>query len=291
MAHPHPGRRSRRLTLLEFRPKHHLATAHRAKLLQRDHPRPINHAPALLRIHYRRLHSVRRLSSIENRVDPPVQILRDVVRACRADPPKPVCARRRHRHACRYQQRMRHRMRRHPYPHLLQPRRHDLRNPRMLRRQQRQRSRPEGLHQPVRILAHLVCHHAQHRAIAHMHDQRIPARPLLRRKNLFHRCCIQRIRPQPVHRFRRKRHRPTRPQNLRRLRNRLPRSLALQIAHINREPQRLHSLALPMPILTVARPWLVLCSLCARRPLPFTRSSVAFAKRFSLTVSSLTVFC
>ncbi len=257
MPHTHPRRRSRlaRLTLLEFRPKLHIAPAHRAKLLQRDHPRPINHALPLPHIHHRRLHPVRCLSAIQNRVDPAVQILGHVVRACRADPSKPVRARRRHRHLRCHQQRMRHRMRRHPRSHLLQPRRHQLRHFGMLRKQQRQRSRPERIHQPPRILTHFRRHLLQHRCLADMHNQRIPARPLLRRKNPPYCLGIQRIRPQPIDRLRRKRHRPARPQNLRRARNRGSRSPALRIAGFHREPQRLHSLPLPMPILTVAGPW------------------------------------
>ena len=90
------------------------------------------------------------------------------------------------------------------------------------------------------VLANLRRNHFQHRAISNMHDQRIPAGPFLRHKNLLDRARIERIRPQTVDRLRRKRHRTAAAQDPRCPRNRSLRSRTFDIPDIHREPQRLH---------------------------------------------------
>ena len=71
------------------------------------------------------------------------------------------------------------------------------------------------LSQQIRHLSHSL----QHLPITNMHNQRIPLRPLLRRKDLRYCLRIKRIRPQPIHRLSRKRDRPAPTQQLCRLKH------------------------------------------------------------------------
>jgi len=193
-----------------LRLKHlHLADNSRDHL-RRNRTRPVDHHRPYIK--HRRLNSYARRSPIQHRIDPTIQILEHMRRCSRTGSPKPIRTRSCHRHSRPPNQLQRHRMRRHPHTHQRPSRRHRIRHRRSPRQQQRQRPRPESRHQRLylRSLPRLNRGHPPHHPlIAHMHDHRIPARPLFRREYLPNRSRIKRIGSQPINRLSWKRDRAT----------------------------------------------------------------------------------
>ena len=109
------------------------------------------------------------------------------------------------RHAAGRDERLRHRMRRKPHADAVQPRRRFHRNSVRLIHDHRQRARPVGLRQPARAFRHFAGDHlGKLIERRNVHDQRIVARPSLRREDALYRFPVQRVAAQTVYRFRRK---------------------------------------------------------------------------------------
>lgn len=178
-----------------------------SNLLHRDRAGPIDQDRRGVCIEHSRFDSKCRRPGIHHRIDAPIQILEHMFSRRRAGMPKPVRARRGNRHPGAPNYLQRHRVPRHADSHQRPPCSHRIRDLCRSRQQQRQRPRPESTHQPPRRLRHIANHRSQHRLIRHMHNQRIPARTLLGRKNRRHSLQIQRIRAQPIDCLGRQRHR------------------------------------------------------------------------------------
>jgi hypothetical protein len=86
----------------------------------------------------------------------------------------------------------------------------------------------------------------QHGCIRHMHNKRVPRRPLLGEENSFHRLRVERVGPQPVDRLRGERNRAAGTQDLSSLRESLLCCERLHSFHIHGKPDCIFLRHLPV---------------------------------------------
>ena len=181
---------------------------------------------------------------IHERVDPPVEVVEHMRGGGRAGAGKEIGAGRGHWNPGPPDQFQSHRVRRHSHPHQGAASSHHIGHGIRARQKQRQRTWPEGLHQLPRRLGDLAHQALQHRLRAifpgHVHDHRIPRRPLFCLENAAHRIGIQGIRAQSINRLGGQRHQSSGAQNPRRTLQRFLGLGRVQMRRVHHQSQCLH---------------------------------------------------
>ena len=202
----------------------------------RRHPaRPQEERKFLADVDHRGLDADGNGATVKDHLDSPPQVRPHCLRVRRAGAPADVGARGRQGEARSIDQRGGYRMARHSQGGRREPspRLHgdDVPGP----QHQRQGSGPESAHQPPRPLVHaderLRLLHARE-----VEDQGVVRGAPLGPVNPLHRLRVQRVRPKPIDRLRRKGHQPSAPQHLRRTGQNLPAG----VPGVQLDPQRLH---------------------------------------------------
>jgi phospholipase C len=170
----------------------------------------------------RRLDSELGATAVEDQVGAIAQRRYDVLGACRAQSAKRVRARRGKRRSDRFEQRSRHRMRRHANGHRLQSGSHQMRNLRRLWQYDCQRTGPETFDKQPPERRKCIRDSMEHRAVEHVDDQRIEVRTSLDFENACRSRGIESERSQAVNRLGRKGNYAAAVQNLGRAGNASP---------------------------------------------------------------------
>ena len=142
-------------------------------------------------------------AAVKNQRDAPVHIHQHMMRRGRAGLAGAIRAGGGNRQLAGAQERRRNRVRRHPHGDGRQTGGNFIRNGGLARQNQRQRPRPESVHQLFRQRGHLT-QGRQLRAVVDVDNQRIIRRTPLRGEDIQHGFCIEGVRTQSVHRFGRK---------------------------------------------------------------------------------------
>ena len=108
------------------------------------------------------------------------------------------------------------------------------------RQQQRQRPRPKGRDQLARRVRDLLDQPVQHIFVGHMHNDGVPRRPLLGRKDTLNRRRIQRVRTQSINRLGGQRHEAASAQNTRCLLQRILSAGGIKVRWVDDQSQCLH---------------------------------------------------
>ena len=149
----------------------------------------------------RRLDADKARTAVEDQVDSLTERRGDVPGGCRTELPERIGTWRGDRQIDFQEQLAGLRMRRHPNGHRRQAGRHQVRHQIRLRQNERQRSRPERLHQSFGERTDLSGELRQPFRIGNVDDERVKMRPVLCLENSRHGFRVESVCPEPVHRL------------------------------------------------------------------------------------------
>ena len=164
-------------------------------------------------IENRRLHANRRVATIHDQIDAPVEILTHVLGRRRTRPREAIRARRGNGDPRAFEQRARDRMRGHAHGHRRQSGGHDARESPAASEESASADQARTRGQRGRESRNVSRHCLELRGRCEMHDHRIGRGPSLRLEDARCRRRVQRMRAEAVHGLRRKCHQPTANEN------------------------------------------------------------------------------
>ncbi len=174
----------------------------------RQRPRPQQRRRLAGQVQHGRFHADRRGAGVQHEIDAVAEIFHHVGGAGGAGSTEPVGARGSDRDVCRGEQRLDHRMVRHPQGDGRSPGRDRIRDDRGAFDDEGQRPGPESRGQVIKQRRNPARQATGHPPAGDMHNQRIPVRPLLGLENPAHGNRIERVGAETVNGFGRERDQP-----------------------------------------------------------------------------------